>query len=78
MLKLKGIKRNNGIISAEYEPECSGSVGVVAISVTTGETIEQTPSKDDNFGIYLNHALDALKKLKGVHELPSEKLVMWY
>ena len=40
MLKLKNIKRNNGIISAEYDPENSGDLGNISIDTKSGKVIE--------------------------------------
>lgn len=79
MLKLKNLKKNNGIISAEYDPENSGELGSISVDVESGELIELKASKmDDSFPVYLNHAVDALKKLRNEDELPEEKLIMWY
>lgn len=79
MLKLKNIKRNNGIISAEYDPENSGKVGAVSIDVENGKVVESVVSSyDADFPIYLNHAIESLKKLKDDPKLPQEKLVMWH
>ena len=79
MLKLKNIKKNNGIISAEYEPENSGELGSVSVEVENGKIIESKASKLDNpLPIYLNHAVNALKEMMNKEELPQEKLVMWY
>ena len=78
MLKLINLKKSNGIISAEYDPENSGEYGSVSIEAESGEVIETKASKyDSSFPIYLNHAIDALKKMKNEKELPKEKLIMW-
>ena len=79
MLKLKNIKNNNGIITASYDPEASGELGRISIDKNSGDVIESVASKfDSDYPIYLNHAIDALKKIKNEKELPEEKLVMWY
>lgn len=79
MLKLLNIKRDNGIISAEYDPENSGMCGGVSIDVESGKVIESRISKrDGQLKMYLNHAVGALKKLRDKDELPNEKIVMWY
>ena len=79
MLKLKNLKKNNGIISAEYDPENSGELGSISIDVQDGSLVESKVSKmDSSFPIYLNHAVEALRKLKDEKELPEEKLIMWY
>lgn len=79
MLKLKNLKKNNGIISAEYDPENSGELGSISIDVQDGSLVESKASKmDSSFPIYLNHAVEALRKLKDEKELPEEKLIMWY
>lgn len=79
MLKLKNVKRNNGIISAEYDPENSGDIGNVSIDAESLKVLESNPSKlDDVFPIYLNHAIDSLKKIANEPVLPKEKLVMWH
>lgn len=78
MLKLKNIKTNNGIISAEYDPENSGDLGSISIYVESGEVVESKTSQlDATFPIYMYHATKALKKLIGERKLPKEKLVMW-
>ena len=79
MLKLKNIKKNNGIISAEYEPEASGELGKIAIDIKTGEVIESVETKHDEvLPIYLHHAIYGLKELISQKELPNEQLIMWY
>lgn len=79
MLRLKNLKKNNGIISAEYDPENSGELGSISIDVQDGSLVESSASKmDSSFPIYLNHAVEALRKLKDEKELPEEKLIMWY
>lgn len=79
MLKLKNIKLNNNILSAEYHPENSDDFGSVSINTENMEVVEQRPSKyDESFPIYLNHAVDALKKLSKTTEIPKEKLIMWH
>ena len=79
MLKLKNIKMNNGIITAEYEPENSGNFGSIAIDIKTGEILKaKTSEMDIPLPIYLNHATDTLKEIMNEKTLPKEKLVMWY
>lgn len=79
MLKLKNIKKNNGVISAEYDPENSGELGNISVDVEQERVVDFNVSKlDDTFPIYANHAVDALIKMKDDKELPKEKLVMWY
>ena len=75
MLKLKNIKKSNGIISADYDPECSGEIGRISINKEVETTISLM---DREFPIYLNHALDTLRKIKDEKDIPEEKLVMWY
>ena len=78
MLKLINLKKNNGIISAEYDPENSGEIGSVSVDVKSEEVVESTLSKmDKTFPIYMNHAIDALIKMKDEKDLPTEKLIMW-
>ena len=78
MLKLRNIRKNNGIISAEYDPENSGELGSVSVDVEREEVKEFTLSKlDGDFPIYMNHAIYALVKLKDNEEIPKEKLIMW-
>lgn len=56
MLKLKNIKKSNGIISADYDPECSGEIGRISINIDSGKEVETTISlMDREFPIYLNH-----------------------
>lgn len=79
MLKLKNIKKSNGLISADYDPECSGEIGRISINIDSGKEVETTISlMDREFPIYLNHALDILRKIKDEKDIPEEKLVMWY
>lgn len=79
MLKLKNIKRNNGIISAEYDPENSGIFGTVSIDAKSGEVIESNASEyDKDFPVYLNHAISGLEKLAAQENIPEEKLIMWH
>ena len=79
MLKLKNIKKNNGIISAEYDPENSGDLGNISIDTKSGEVMESKLSKlDKPLPMYLHHAANALKKIMNEEEPPKEKLVMWY
>ena len=78
MLKLKNIKRNNGILSAEYAPESSDDIGTVSLN-RKGEIVEVVLAKqDEGFPMYLHHAVQALKKLVDVEEIPTEKTIMWY
>ena len=79
MLKLKNIKKGHGVISADYDPECSGDIGKITMDVKTGEVIQMSMSNVDiRIPIYLNHAIDALDKIKDKEEIAKEKLVMWY
>lgn len=79
MLKLRNIKKNNGIISAEYDPECSGDTGKISIDVKSGRELEHDiAAMDIDFPIYYNHAIEALRKIKDDTDIPEEKLVMWY
>lgn len=79
MLRLRNIKKSNNIISAEYDPECSGDIGRISIEVKSGREVEYDMSlMDINFPIYYNHAIEALRKIKDDTDIPEEKLVMWY
>ena len=79
MLKLKNIRRNNGIIAANYDPENTGELGFVSLDFQTGEVIESRASKyDEDMPVYLRHSISALKKLTEEEILPEEKMVMWY
>ena len=79
MLTLRNIKRSNGIIYAEYEPENSNTTGNISIRISDKEVISTEASAyDKDFPIYLNHAIKALKKIANEEELPEEKNVMWY
>ena len=79
MLKLKNIRKIDGIISAEYEPENSGNLGSVSVDVDSGKVVDSNISKlDSPLPMYLHHATEALKKLVKEEKLPEEKLVMWY
>ncbi len=80
MLRLKRIKRENNIISAEYEPENKQETGFVSIEIGTNKLIEQrlTSIEDENFPIYGAHARWALRDMQNLATLPDSQLVMWY
>lgn len=79
MLKLKNIKMNNGIISAEYDPENSGVLGSVSVDIKSGEIVDSRLSEyDKDFPVYLGHAASCLEKLALQDSVPEEKTVMWY
>lgn len=79
MLKLKNIKINNGIISAEYDPENSGALGYVSVDIKSGRIVESNVSEyDKDFPVYLGHAVACLEKLALQNSVPKEKMVMWY
>ena len=79
MLKLKNIKMNNGIISAEYDPENSGVLGSVSVDIKSGEIVDSKLSEyDKDFPFYLGHAVACLEKLALQDSVPEEKTVMWY
>lgn len=79
MLKLKNIKINNGIISAEYDPENSGALGYVSVDIKNGRIVESNVSEyDKDFPVYLGHAVACLEKLALQNSVPEEKTVMWY
>lgn len=79
MLKLKNIKMNNGIISAEYDPENSGVLGSVSVDIKSGEIVDSKLSEyDKDFPVYLGHAVACLEKLALQNSVPEEKTVMWY
>ncbi|MGN0515111.1 MAG: hypothetical protein ACI4GD_12620 [Lachnospiraceae bacterium] len=79
MLKLKNIKKNNNIISAEYDPESSGELGSISIDIDSGKVVDSQASKlDSPLPMYLKHAEDALKKIMMEDDIPKEKIIMWY
>lgn len=79
MLKLKNIKKNNGTISAEYDPEGSGKLGKISVDIKSGEVVESEISKmDEPLPMYLHHAINALKRIMNDEKPPTEKLIMWY
>lgn len=79
MLKLKNIKRNNGLITANYDPESTGELGFISLDLKTGDVVESKASKyDEDMPTHLQHGISALKKLIKEDTLPEEKLVMWY
>lgn len=79
MLKLKNIKRNKGLITANYDPENTGDLGFISLDEKTGEVVESKASKyDEDLPTHLNHGITALRKLIKTEELPNEQLVMWY
>ena len=76
MLTLRNIKRSNGIIYAEYEPENSNTTGNISIRISDKEVISTEASEyDKDFPIYLNHAIKALKTLANEEKLPEEKML---
>lgn len=79
MLRLRNIEKNNGIISASYEPENSGKIGTIKIDIATGKIMEKELSDyDKDFPWHYSHAVSALKDLEKKEVVPNEKLVMWY
>ena len=69
---------NNGIISAEYDPENSGVLGV-SVDIKSGEIVDSRLSEyDKDFPVYLGHAVAYLEKLALQDSVPEEKTVMWY
>lgn len=74
MLKLKNIKMNNGIISAEYDPENSGVLGSVSVDIKSGEIVDSKLSEyDKDFPVYLGHAVACLEKLALQDSVPEER-----
>ena len=70
---------NNGIISAEYDPENSGVLGSVSVDIKSGEIVYSRLSEyDKDFPVYLGHAVAYLEKLALQDSVPEEKTVMWY
>lgn len=79
MLRLRNIKKSNGVISASYEPEASGKIGMIKIDISTGKVIENELSDfDKDFPWHFSHAVTALRNLAKEESVPDEKLVMWY
>lgn len=79
MLKLKNIKRNNDLITANYDPEHTGELGFISLDLKTGDVVESKASTyDADFPTHLNHAISALRKMISMEELPEERTVMWY
>lgn len=79
MVRLKNIEKNNGILTAFYDPEESGQLGTIKINAVTGEVVESSLSTyDKDFPVHFSHAVETLKQM--IHEeiIPKEKLVMWY
>jgi hypothetical protein len=79
MLRLKKIRRENNVISAEYEPEDSNESGFVAIDIDTGKIIKWklTSLEDEDFPMYNAHARWALRDMRNLVTLPKSQLVMW-
>lgn len=79
MLKLKNIKRSNGLITANYDPEGTGLLGFISLDQKTGDVIEGRASKyDEDMPTHLQHGISALQKMRNFDDLPEEKTVMWY
>ncbi len=79
ILSSVNIKRENGTISANYNPEDSGKLGFVSLDIETCEILERELSElDKGSHIYLHHAVSKLKQIRVENEIPSELLVAWY
>ena len=79
MVKIKNIKANNVIISAEYAPENSNEVGKISIDRFSGKVIKKILTESDKIGpIYFYKALTFLQELKTSENIPEEKTIMWY
>lgn len=79
MLRLKNIKMSNGIISADYFPECSDIGGAVSICVADGKIVEKRLSNADlDVPLYFHHAVEGLRSLMKNADVPEEKTIMWY
>lgn len=79
MVRLKNIRLQGDIISADYEPEGSGELGWICLNVSSGELIDcKKTSYDEGIANHLHHAIIALETLAKKDTLPEEKLVMWY
>lgn len=79
MLRLKNIKRSNGIISSDYFPEGNDIGGTVSICVADGKVVEeQLSNMDVDFPLYFHHAVEGLRALMNKEDIPEEKIIMWY
>lgn len=73
MLRLRNIERDNGMISASYEPENSGKIGVLKVDIETGEVIgKELSDYDKDFPWYFGHAVTALKEIANEDEVPKK------
>lgn len=77
MVVLKNIKRQHGILSADYYPEGDEESGSISISEQDQSEVDCTMSPNDR-GTYRRFAILGLTKLIGVEDLPEKKTVMWY
>ena len=79
MLRLLNIKKNNGVITANYDPEGTGLLGFISLDSKTGKVVEIKASKyDEDFPNHLYHGIWALQEMIEKNELPRERLVMWH
>lgn len=79
MVKLKNIKKSNGLIQADYYPEDSLEFGFIKLDCSTGEVVEsQEIEKYDPIGMYRYHAINCLQELSKQTNIPENYIRMWY
>ena len=79
MLRLKNIKKNNNLITADFSCEGSENLGHISVDIEKQDVEEYSMPEDfaDNL-IYMAHARDSLLRMVKDNEICSERLVMWY
>ncbi len=79
MVRLKNIKREGNIISADYYPESTNERGFVAVDINTLEMVECIEtSEDEVLGWYYHFTKVALIEMCNDEKPPKERTVMWY
>lgn len=78
MVILKKIKRNNGMIEADYYPEGGSSQGHLSVDITSGELLEHKVAPGHEYSSAVYHAQRDLLRICRLNVLPVERTVVWY
>ena len=83
MIRLKNIKLENNIISADFYPEMETGGGIISVDARTGEVVNFEPAPRD-FDSPSPHAVNRLMEIVRLQEegkikvIPNESIVLWY